>query len=90
MDRHGPSYRESVLGRGWAQFRRRSRVGKALRKPRFPQGMGSLETGRQRTGSNWGMVVRLFHTQYSNDSRRPKCSDYIDFDHRPRESSRTI
>jgi len=41
MDRHGPSYRESVLGRGWAQFRRRSRVGKALRKPRFPQGMGS-------------------------------------------------
>jgi hypothetical protein len=59
MDRHGPTYRESVLGRGGAQFRRRSRVGKALRKPLgFLLGWGVERPKAERTGSNWGRVVR--------------------------------
>ena len=46
-------------GGGGAQFRRRSRVGKALRKPLgFLLGWGVERPGAERTGSNWGRVVR--------------------------------
>jgi hypothetical protein len=44
---------------GGAQFRRRSRVGKALRKPLgFLLGWGVERPRAERTGSNWGRGVR--------------------------------
>ena len=54
----GQHSRESVRVRGQAQVRRRSRVGKALRKPLgFLPGWGVERPDAERTGSNWGRVV---------------------------------
>ena len=57
MDRNRDTLSESVLERWGAQSRRRSRVGKALRKPLgFLLGWGVERPDAERTGSNWGRV----------------------------------
>ena len=53
---------------GWAQVRRRSRVGKALRKPLgFLLGWGVERPVAERTGSNRGRVTRSFPVKQRND-----------------------